>query len=308
LSALRLSQFKSVAAARASVHIRSSRFGQLRIAPHSLGPMARPPTTDAVERVASRVRELAADYRPPGFGEVPNPDAALFLAAIDHSSGYDRPHRVEGEGPFKGSALLWARALAFERRRPGLLSAESLKEIGGRELATMLEVEGDGVSDPDERARLWRDLAEVMLEDYDGSAEELIASAEGRLGGPGGLLVRLAAAEAYSDPLAKKSFLVCKIWERRGWLAVADPEAWEVCADNVLMRLALRSGLVEPGEVEDVRAATRDAFKAVSEAGEIPPPVLDDLLWERGREDPDLVGSEAGDLAEPPRRRDVHFY
>ena len=281
--------------------------GNYGAAGHSLQPVI-PPKAEAVDRVAARVRKLAAGYSPPDFAEVPTPDAALFLAAIDHSSGYERPHEVEREGPFSGSALLWARALAFERRRPGLLSAESLKEVGEKEVATMLAVEGDQVSRPDERARLWRDLAEVLIEDYDGSAEELIASAEGQLSGPAGLLARLAAAEAYSDPLQKKSFLVCKIWERRGWLAVADPESWEVCADNVLMRLALRSGLVEPGEVEEVRGATRDAFKAVSEASEVPPPLLDDLLWERGREDPDLVGADAGDLREPERRPGVHFY
>ncbi len=64
----------------------------------------------------------------------------------------------------------------------------------------------------------------------------------------------LARYEAYADPLAKKAFLFAKIAERRGWLAVADPESWQVCADNVLMRLALRSGLVEPGGVDEVRA------------------------------------------------------
>jgi hypothetical protein len=74
------------------------------------------------------------------------------------------------------------------------------------------------------------------------------------------------------------------------------------------MRLALRSGLVEQGEVEEVRAATRDAFKAVAERAGISPPVVDDLLWERGREDPDLIGTEGGDLSEPPRPRDVDFY
>ena len=30
-------------------------------------------------------------------------------------------------------------------------------------------------------------------------------------------------------------------------------------------------------------------------------PVLDDLIWELGREDPDLLGSEGGDVREPPR-------
>lgn len=263
----------------------------------------------ASERVAARVRGLLAEYEPPSFEEVPTPDAALFLAAIDNSSGYERPHRVEGEGPFEGSALIWAQALAFERRRPGLLSAEALAEVGEREVAAILTVEGDAVSNPAERARLWRDAAEALSEDYSGSAEELIVASEGTLGGPGGLLSRLAAIEAFADPLQKKSFLIAKIWERRGWLAVVDPSSWEVSADSVLMRLALRSGLVAPSDdVEAVRAATRDAFREVADLAEIPPPVLDDLLWERGREDPDLVGSEAGDLREPPRRPGVHFY
>ena len=74
------------------------------------------------------------------------------------------------------------------------------------------------------------------------------------------------------------------------------------------MRLALRSGLVEQGDVEEVREATRDAFKQVAEEGGISPPVLDDLLWERGRENPDLIGNEAGDLTEPPRREGSAFY
>jgi N-glycosylase/DNA lyase len=84
-------------------------------------------------------------------------------------------------------------------------------------------------------------------------------------------------------------------------LAVDDPELWEVCADNVLMRLALRSALVEPGSLQQVRAATRDAFKLVAGRSGVPPPVLDDLLWELGRDDPDLLGTEGGDVREPPR-------
>lgn len=264
---------------------------------------------EALTRVAARVRELLDGYEPPSFEEVPTPDAALFLTAIDHGTGYEREHYVEGEGPYEGSALLWALGLAFERRRPGLLSAATLAGIGEREVATIFTTGGETASRPAERARLWRDAAELLNEDYGGSAAELIASSEGMLEGPSGLLARLAAMEAFSDPLAKKSFLLCKIWERRGWLQVADPAAWEVCADNVLMRLALRSGLVAPaGDVETVRAATRQALREVSEAAEIPPPVLDDLLWERGRKDPELIGADAGELREPPRRPGVHFY
>ena len=42
-------------------------------------------------------------------------------------------------------------------------------------------------------------------------------------------------------------------WAR--WLEVSDPESWEVSADNVLMRLALRSGLVPEGDVDQVRGS-----------------------------------------------------
>jgi hypothetical protein len=95
--------------------------------------------------------------------------------------------------------------------------------------------------------------------------------------------------------------LFAKVCARRAWFEVADPEHWEVCADNVLMRLALRSGLVPPGPRDEVRAATRAALKRLAAEAGISPPVLDDLLWERGRGDPDLLGTAGGDLREPDR-------
>ena len=128
------------------------------------------------------------------------------------------------------------------------------------------------------------------------------------LGGAGGLVALLGSYEAYADPLGKKAFLAAKICERRGWLEVRDPEAWEVCADNVLMRLALRSGLVHPGSLDEVRSAARQAWKLVADRAGIAPPVLDDLLWELGRDHPDLLGTEGGDLSEPSRDPDSTWY
>lgn len=263
----------------------------------------------SLRRVTDRVIDLAREYDPPDFAEVPTPDAALFLAAIDHGTGYELSHEVDGQGPFEGSALLWALGLRAERRAPGALTARSLQGVDPAAISAVFRADQDTLRDPEGRAKLWDDLATRLLRSYEGQARELIAAANGRLAGEGGLLVRLSEFDAYSDPLRKKSFLVAKIWERRGWLEVADPESWEVCADNVLMRLALRSGLVEPSDdVETVRTATRDAFGEVAAAAEISPPLLDDLLWERGREDRDLLGTDAGDLSEPPRREGVHFY
>ena len=263
---------------------------------------------DSLKRVVARVEDLAADYEPPSFEEVPHPDAALFLAAIDHQTGYMEPHEVDGEGPYEGSALLWALGLRAERRAPGALTARSLLGVPAEAIAAVFRAGQDTLHDPERRAKLWDDLAKGMLKDYGGQAEALIEASGGRLGGQGGVLFRLSQFDAFADPLRKKSFLVAKIWERRGWLEVSDPENWEVSADNVLMRLALRSGLVPQGDVEEVREATRDAFKRVGEDAGISPPILDDLLWEKGRETPDLIGEEAGDLTEPPRREGIVFY
>jgi hypothetical protein len=262
----------------------------------------------ALERAAARVRELAFDYEPPAFDHVPDPDAALFLCAVDHQTGYERPHMVDGRGPFTGSELMWTVGLRSAQREPGLLTAERLREASAPDVARWFYIGDETVIDPQRRALLWRDLAAGLEHDYGGSAARLLAASGGRLGGAHGLLALLRAYDAYSDPLAKKSFLFAKIAERRGWLEVADPDAWEVAADNVLMRLALRSGLVAEGPLAEVRPATREAFKRLAAAAGLSPPVLDDLLWELGRDNPDLLGREAGDLREPPRELDAAWY
>jgi hypothetical protein len=277
------------------------------MAPVPAGRFAADP--ELLAALAERVRELAASYSPPDFADAPSPDAALFLCAIDHCTGYRRPHGVGGEGPFDGSELLWKLGCRAERRRGGLLSASGLAEIDEGEVQDLFRIEGETVSGAAERARLWRDLAAGLQRRYAGSAEALIASSRGRLGGGDGLIARLAEFGAYSDPLEKKSFLFAKVASRRGWLAVTDPECWQVCADNVLMRLALRSGLVRPEPAEQVRAATREAFKRLADEAGIEPPLLDDLLWELGRHDSDLLGDYGGaDLREPPRPEGTIWY
>jgi hypothetical protein len=263
---------------------------------------------EALGPVVARVRELRASYTPPDFAHVPDPDAALFLCAVDHKTGYERAHRVGAAGPFSGSELMWEVALARAAAQPGLLSAEALAEVGAAAVAELFRIDDETVRDPDRRAALWRELASGLLAERGGQAQRLLDAAGGRLGGDAGLLRLLARFDAYSDPLAKKAQLLAKICERRGWFTVADPERWEVSVDNVLMRLALRGGLVAPGELGEVRAATRDAFKRVAVEAAIPPPELDDMLWELGRDNPDLLGRAAGDLREPPRDPDSSWY
>lgn len=257
----------------------------------------------------NRVRALREGYAPPDFSHVPDPDAALFLCAVDHKSGYRASHVVDGEGPLHGSELMWAVGLRTNRERGGgWLRAAALVGVTGDEVAEAFRIDGETVAGPERRAALWRDLATGLARDHGGSAAALLAAAGSRLGSEGGLLSRLARYEAFADPLAKKAHLYTKICERRGWFEVGDPQAWEVAADSVLMRLALRSGLVETGELETVRAATREAFRRVAEEADIPVPVLDDLLWELGREDPDLLGTAGGNRREPPRDPESAWY
>jgi hypothetical protein len=45
------------------------------------------PASQALDAVSKRVAEIAETYRAPDFAEVPGPDAALFLTAIDHGTG-----------------------------------------------------------------------------------------------------------------------------------------------------------------------------------------------------------------------------
>ena len=271
---------------------------------------ARHPTDpQLISELAERVRGLASGYEPPDFAAAPGPDAALFLCAIDHRTGYRRAYLIGGKGPYDGSELLWALGCAAERRHPGLLSAPSLGDVDAERVEALFRVGGETVAGAEQRAQLWRDLARGLRERYGGSAEAMLAAAESRLAGPGGLITRLGGFEAFADPLAKKAYLFAKIAVRRGWFTVSDPGAWEVCADNVLMRLALRSGLVHPGPVDAVRAATREALKRLAQEAAVEPPLLDDLLWELGRRDPDLLGTAGGhDLREPPRPEGTVWY
>ncbi len=254
-----------------------------------------------MEAAAGRVRDLAQSYQPPDFAHVPDADAAIFLCAVDHKTGYEGAHEVAGKGPYAGSELMWELGLSAAANNPGLLCARRLRYVSAGEVAEWFRAGDDPIGDPEQRAFLWRDLAAGLERDYAGSAAELLERAGGKLGGEDGVVTRLSTYRAYDDPLAKKAFLFAKISERRGWFEVSDPQTWEVSADNVLMRLALRSGLVTEGPLAAVRAGSREALKELASVAGMSPPVLDDLLWELGRDNPDLLGRGAGDLMEPSR-------
>ena len=86
-------------------------------------------------------------------------------------------HRVGGDGPFAGSELMWAVALASAAQRPHLLTAATLGRVTADEVAAIFRVGGETVADPERRAALWRDLATGLDRDYGGRAANLLAAA-----------------------------------------------------------------------------------------------------------------------------------
>src|SRR5947199_5331402 len=118
----------------------------------------------ALDRVAERVRALAGGYQPPTFEHVPDPDAALFLCAVDHRTGYRARYLVGGRGPFEGSALMWELGLRAARRERGLLTAARLVDVGAGRGAEIFRSGAGTVDDAERRAARGSDLARGLAD------------------------------------------------------------------------------------------------------------------------------------------------
>lgn len=252
-------------------------------------------------------------FPPPSAGEAIVADYFFFLTAVDHRTHAAR-RRYEatvGGRRYRGSDLLYALARRRQRSDPRSFTALGLLEFSAAEAEALWSPSELGVKIKGARTRaaLLREAAGRIVREYGGSSLGLIEACRGRLlaGDGTGLLERLARFRAYADPLRKKSHLLGKLWERRGLLKIADPEHHEIAADTVLMRIALRGGLVRvrdsalaarlsragrvtPAEEHAIRAATLRAFHHVAEAANWSPAVLDDVLWGVGREACPRVG------------------
>ncbi|MEM2924690.1 MAG: queuosine salvage family protein [Methanocellales archaeon] len=221
----------------------------------------------------------------------------FFIVAIDHRTSSKFEGIIEGR-KLHGSELLYALA----KRRMDFFSAQRMQSISEEEVATWLSIEKSTIPDPAVRAMLLRDCGAKLLKHYSGSVLELIKAADGYLirGDGKGLLQLLAQFKAYSDPLSKKSFLLIKFLERRKLFEVRDIENLHIPVDNVLVRIALRTGIIEvvDGELEaklknylpanaiddqEIRSTTQKAYDIVSKESGIRVTLLDDVLWTMGR-------------------------
>ncbi len=265
---------------------------------------------DRVKRLGKIIQKLG--YRPISFSlpdlfpeddEFIYTNYVFFLVAIDHRT-HPEPKRFEesiGGKFYHGSDLMYFLARRAQENEPDLFTAKKMIKITEKDVARIFSVGDVTIKDPAERALLLRDCAQKLIDHYKGDFRNLLKSSEGYLlkTDEMGVLQQLRKFQAYRDPLMKKSFLLVKILRRQGYFEPVDIENLSFPVDNILMEVALRSGLVkayalegkiareerlDEKEVESLRNATREAFEMVSRESKIPPDVLDDLIWSFGRE------------------------
>ena len=230
----------------------------------------------------------------------------LVMVAMDHRlSRPGRPYEGFVDNRFyHGADLLYKLGCKRFNEDPGFFGAERLARVTVRDVVEWLSVKVNGrivkPPDPEVRAELLRDIGLKLLKLYDGDPYNIVVEAGGYLKSDGGGFINiLKVFKAYQDPVEKKAYLLAKFLERRGVLQIVDHYNKEVPVDNHLVRIAIRTGIVEVDEetleaiasgiefdeVKDVmlRLAVREAYKKVARYGGLDPFILDDILWNFGR-------------------------
>lgn len=219
----------------------------------------------------------------------------FFLVVIDHRT-HSKNKRFEAfvDGKFyHGSDLLYFLARRLQKNKQNFFIAENLVKITAKDIVDIFSINDVTIRDPMQRAMLLKDCARKLIECYKSDFRNLLKLSEGYLISKDGkgVLQQLRMFKAYEDPLMKKSLLLVKILRRQRYFEPVDVENLSFPVDNVLLEIALRSGIVECDEsevggreVDILRSATNEAFKLLSEKSKVSPDVLDDLLWTYGRE------------------------
>jgi hypothetical protein len=175
----------------------------------------------------------------------------FFIVAIDHRThpkGKIYRGIIDGT-ELTGSELMYALAMRRFNEDVSFFTAERMSTISSEEIANVFRVREPEIMDikgADERANLLRDCGTKLQRDFDGSVLTIISRSGGYLSksDENGFIPLLRRFTAYEDPLSKKIFLLVKFLERRHLLSVKDPENIHVPVDNILQRLALRTGIL----------------------------------------------------------------
>ena len=124
--------------------------------------------------------------------------------------------------------------------------------------------------------------------------------ARGNLSGEKGILSLLSEFLAYQDPLHKKSFLLIITLHQLGIWDIQDPWAVRLPVDNHLMRIGLRSGMIEIEDIHlrealvkqscidplleaEIRSSLQECGDILREHSLMDMGQLDSFLWQIGR-------------------------
>ncbi|GAB4318812.1 MAG: hypothetical protein Kow00127_10920 [Bacteroidales bacterium] len=150
-----------------------------------------------------------------------------------------------------------------------------------------------------ERAEMIFQICTVARNHYDGSISRLVDASGGLLYNNGkGLYEVLGAFSAFSDPHRKKATFYIKLACDAGVLNIRDPENLIPVMDYHMMRVLLRTGMVEvyDGDLsrslknrdrlesdEEVRSSAIEAMRLLAEQSGWELLSLNDLFWPLGR-------------------------
>jgi len=212
---------------------------------------------------------------------------------------------IDGKWLRGGDYLLAASRRRFDSDQD-FFTARRMRSIREDELKALLSDDGDAdrstIDRVAERVGSLRDCARVLLRRFNGEIVRIYNVSEGyliRKDGKG-LINLLKNFRAYSDPVEKKSFLLLLYLNESGIWKIKDLENLKIAVDYHIMRIALRSGIVnvvndalasrlfrrnrvKESEDYEVRRAVREACSLLSKHSGHNVFEIDTMLWNMGR-------------------------
>ncbi len=227
----------------------------------------------------------------------------FFMAICHDTRGLNG--KIEGKF-YHGSDYLYQCLKRQWSKNPDLFSPKHMAQISVNEFLNWLSpdkgLKNCRIRRPKERVRLLRDCGIKLLEHFDGKVTSLLQMSNGHIKRPDlkGLTSLLSIFEAYADPLAKKTMVLAKLLNEESLFAVRDPENILMPIDYHVMRVALRSGMldindeklrqrlrlrrfVSKREVFAIRQACLQAYQTVANLSNISVFDVDTLFWQIGR-------------------------
>jgi len=213
--------------------------------------------------------------------------------------------KVGGEW-LHGSEYFFAAMKQKTRECPDLFDPHTLAETSTSRIGSLLLRIGDNPNDfskrASERAEILRDTAQELVLHYEGQVSNLFNNCDGFLirDDSKGLVQLMQRFKGYADPHFKKGFVFLKFVTKLGFFEPVDEQNLYVPIDYHVMRVALRTGVIEiidgnlkhrltnkiPSKAEDdfqIREAAKNALKTIEETSNFDAFDLDDIFWNIGR-------------------------